>query len=116
MKWMKSGNSYWYKYTDEELESEWENTQGQGNIEARDFNNKWCIVVKCTISQALALTRMFVERVFAIPSCCYYNGTTLSLYCGDAGSGATELLTLTRLMCDAFLHKIHRPGSMVELP
>lgn len=75
---------HWYEYTDIELVNAWYDVRGQGNIYARN-RGPACIIHTCTQDEAIELSRMFVRTVFAIPTCCHYDGNTVSLYCGDAG-------------------------------
>lgn len=61
------------------------NKEGQGHKEALE-RGKYCVIVKCNKYDASVLSQIFVNAYFAIPTCTHYNGNTLSLYCGDAGS------------------------------
>lgn len=76
-------------YTDTEIRTAWLELNGQGNREARSYN-RLCVVKECTEPQALALSRVFIDR-FAMPTCCHYNGKELSMYCGAAGGGFQDL-------------------------
>lgn len=76
-------------YTDEELIAAWSNLKGRGNAEARERGNL-CVIKTCTLMEAVALSRYFVENVFAMPSCCHYDGSILSMYLGGAGGGYRE--------------------------
>lgn len=76
----------WCEYTDEELRAAWDNESGQGHRQAVE-RGEWCVVVPCDEFDAISYSRLFVRHVFAIPTCCHYDSETLSLYCGDAGSG-----------------------------
>jgi hypothetical protein len=86
----KAGTTTVYKYTHKELMDAWEDTAGQGNSQAR-AHGTWCVLIPCTEKEAIVYSARFCRR-FNIPSCCYYEGKILSMYCGDAGSGAEELL------------------------
>jgi len=77
------GTVFWAEYSDDELKTAW-STDGQGHEEAVARGPK-CHVVKCTEDEAIELSRLFVREVFACPSCCHYDGKTLSLSCGDNG-------------------------------
>lgn len=83
-------NHYWHEHDDAETEAAWHDEQGQGNRYARE-REFYCVVVPCTKDEAIVLSKLFHKR-FAIESCCHYDGETLSMYCGDAGSNADSLL------------------------
>lgn len=85
---IREGNTSWYKYSDDELIAAWD-TYDQGHKQAVE-RSEMCVVFDCTKEQALLATRAFVEKVFAVPTCCHYDGETLSMYCGDAGVGGYE--------------------------
>lgn len=85
---IRERNTIWWKYSDDELTEAWSD-DGQGHKQAVERGDM-CVVFKCTPAQALLATRAFVEKVFAVPTCCHYDGETLSLYCGDAGVGGYE--------------------------
>ena len=78
-------NTLWTEYTDEELRAAWE-TNDQGHRQAVE-RGPTCVVVICDVFDAVSISRLFVRNIFAVPTCCHYDGTTLSLYCGDAGGG-----------------------------
>lgn len=95
------------RYTREEIAAAWE-SEGQGHETAIERGG-WCVIVPCQEREvALQLSAAFVRCVFAIPTCCHWNGTTLSLYCGDAGHGAPgakancEKLVETFMECDGW--------------
>lgn len=87
---------YWHKHSDEETIAAWSEVDGQGNHHAR-YRGWMCVVVPCNRSDAVLLSKKFHYR-FAIESCCHYDGETLSMYCGDAGSGAQRLMDDIRQM------------------
>ncbi len=72
----------WTEYTDKDIKEAWEKPQ-QGHHQAVD-RGKDCIVVTCDEETAILFTRIFI-REFAIPTCCHYDGQTLSMYCGALG-------------------------------
>lgn len=80
----------WISYTDAELKAAWQE-EGQGHQKAVE-RGEYCHIIPCSEDEALRLSRKFVEQVFAIPTCCHYDGSTLSLYCGDAGKGSKNML------------------------
>jgi len=89
---MTKSNGYithWIEYNEEEIQMFWD-TKGQGHHEAV-HRGGWCVVIPCDLNQAIKYSLWFVHKAFAIPTCTHYNGETLSLYCGDAGSGASNL-------------------------
>ena len=94
---LKNGReTYWFEYSDDELKHAWsEDGQGHANAIAR---GETCHVVKCSENEAVALSRLFVSNVFAIPTCCHYDGITLSMYCGDAGRGCGDALKMARAL------------------
>lgn len=93
---VREGNRIRLIITDDDIRSGWANENGQGNREAR-ARSPWCAVVDCDEKDALKLSRAFYETVLALPSCAHYDGTTLSLYCGDAGIlGAPRCLAKAR--------------------
>lgn len=75
-------------YTDAEIKKAWV-SYGQGSRQA-EARGTHCVVVPCDEEAAVALTREFLDH-FNIPTCCHYDGNTLSMYCGDAGRGADSL-------------------------
>ncbi len=75
---------HWTRYTKKEIKEAW-NKDGQGHFQAIERGDA-CIVVPCDEGEAIILSALFVRNVFAIPTCTHYDGKTLSLYCGDAGS------------------------------
>lgn len=78
--------------TREETEAGWYDEYGQGNHEAR-LRGWACVVRACTEKEdALRLSALFCRNVFAIPSCTHWDGSTLSMYCGDAGRGYLHTL------------------------
>jgi len=82
---VRIGNTWQFIYDDEEIRQGWDG--GQGNQQARE-RGKFCVIVPLPDSEfAVGLTHLFVMLVFAIPSCTHWDGETLSMYCGDAGSG-----------------------------
>ena len=87
-------------YTRDELAEAW-HIDGQGHRQALE-QGSYCVVVRCTRASALELTALFCRR-FAIPTCVVYDGKTISMYCGDAGSGAGELYRdVWRMVADYF--------------
>lgn len=76
---------HWTRYTKGEIKEAW-NKDGQGHSNAMKRGDA-CVVVPCDEEEAIILSALFVRRVFALPTCTHYDGNTLSLYCGDAGSG-----------------------------
>ncbi len=76
---------HWTRYTRGEIKEAW-NRDGQGHSQAIKRGGD-CVVVPCDEEEAIILSALFVRSVFAIPTCSHYDGKTLSLYCGDAGSG-----------------------------
>ncbi len=68
-----------------------QNVEGQGHRLAKAARNEyWNVCVNCTEEEAEIIGAEFVKR-FAMRSCLYYDGTTLSMYCGEAGSGSDSL-------------------------
>lgn len=99
---------------DQEIEDGWNNLDGQGNRAARQRGDG-CVVVECrTLWLALELTRLFYLE-FAILSCCHWDRETLSMYCGDAGSGGVYLRPRIEAMARATLsfNKQHTARSTV---
>ena len=93
----------WHQYTDEQLVAGWENREGQGNRQARE-GGQWVVKIPDVrqVSIALMLTRRFL-RSFNIPSCSFWDGDTLHLYCGDAGSqGAFTLRSEVKALRDGY--------------
>jgi hypothetical protein len=71
--------------TPDEMPAYWRQ-DGQGHQQA-EARGPACVVVKCDLTDAKSLSAWFVNHVFGIPTCTHYDSETLSLYCGDAGSG-----------------------------
>lgn len=70
-----------------ETEAGWHDTNGQGNHQAV-ARGEFCVLHPCEDKEtALILSALFVRNVFAIDSCVHWDGRTISMYCGDAGSG-----------------------------
>lgn len=90
-------NTTWEEYDDAEIMVAWGNASGQGHQQAVE-RGRWCIVVECDVYDAISLSRLWIRNLFALPTCCNHDGKTLSLYCGDAGSDAPNLLERTRLL------------------
>lgn len=85
---------WWAERTDAEIKAAW-HTVGQGHEEAK-ARGRWCVVVECDEEEAIHLSRLFI-REFAIPTCCHYDGTTLSMECGGAGGhGVADLMARMR--------------------
>lgn len=82
------GTKTYTVYADDEIRQAWEDQRGQGNAAARSRSH-YCVVRACSEEQALAISHAFM-RCFASPSCCHYDGETVSLYCGDAGRGWSQ--------------------------
>ncbi len=91
------GNTSWTEYTDTDIVAAWSDEEGQGHRQAVE-RGRGCIVVKCDQWDAISLSRLFIRNVFAIATCCHYDweSETLSLYCGDAGSGTPVSMNQTR--------------------
>lgn len=82
--------------TKAETEAGWNDLGGQGNQQARE-RGKYCVIHPCTDKEtALILSALFVRNVFAIDSCVHWDGNTVSMYCGDAGSGYVRTMELAR--------------------
>jgi hypothetical protein len=76
--------------SDDEIRKAWK-SKGQGHDYAVERKSYFCVVVGgITVGDALVLCRAFLN-FFNMPSCTHWNGKTLSLYCGEAGSGAEAL-------------------------
>ena len=88
-----------FAYSRDELTEAW-HKRGQGNASAVERGD-WCVVVRCSREEAILLSAMFCRR-FNIPTCVTYDGATISMYCGDAGSGAAGLQRDTWAMVAAF--------------
>lgn len=78
-------------HSDEELE-ELLAEEGLARQEAKR-RGKLCVVKPClTKKRALEMARNFYER-FSSYECIHWDGKTISFYCGEAGSGAKELVS-----------------------
>jgi len=105
------GTCHIHIHSKAELKAAWYATDKQGNREA-EARGRDCVVVICpNEDKALELSALF-HRFFAIESCCHWDGQTLSMYCGDAGSGCsmlkhglTQRLIGMRLLPDPFISK-----------
>ena len=64
-----------------------------------------CVVVKCKQSDAVNFTKWFIEKAFSMPSCTHYDGETLSIYCGEAGSGFANLFDRVKAFSDGYFFK-----------
>lgn len=82
-------------YSDGEIERAW-HENGQGHEEAVS-RGEWCAVVACNKQKAIELSSWFVNSRFALETGCHYDGLTLSIYCGAAGSRAETLLRDVRM-------------------
>ena len=72
------------------IRNAWNDENGQGNRCARSMTC-FCVVIHgCPEDDALIISHVF-NRQFAMPTACWYDRGTLSIYCGDAGSGASAL-------------------------
>lgn len=74
----------------------WNNTQGQGNQEARR-RDKYCVVVNCSSSDAILLSQIF-RRYYNLPTACHYDCHTLSMYCGATGNPHELMDTLVTII------------------
>lgn len=83
------------RYLPEEIRAAWQDKKGQGHRQAVQ-RGRDCVVVKINDENAVVLAALFIRCVFAIPTCTHYNGKTLSLYCGDSGSGVKACLAHAR--------------------
>lgn len=90
----------WVEYTDEELRAAW-SEDGQGHRQAVGRGDR-CVVVQCDEFDAISISRLFVRHLFACPTCCHYDGATLSLYCGDAGGSDIQNLLMRARSLVAF--------------
>lgn len=83
-----------------EIVAAWqEKGQGHEDAVARGHN---CVLIPCSWTDAIILSAIFVRGIFAILTCCHYNGQTLSLYCGEAGRDASWTCDRARMLADAF--------------
>jgi hypothetical protein len=91
--------------TDDTFLAIWEDAKadGQGQKQARVGGPLCLTVLLSDRIHALALAHLFVNTIFAIPSCTYFNGHRLSLYCGDAGSGWLHSLNSARNLVTGYL-------------
>lgn len=99
----RGGTCTFSVYTQQEIEAGWHDTDGQGNHQAREKGTS-CVCVECGHDDALELSALFVRQVFAIPSCCHYDGVTLSLYCGDAGQHWVSCRNSAQSLVDMFAY------------
>lgn len=88
---IKKGNTTHFLsiYEPDEMPIYWED-RGQGHKEAV-CRGSMCVVKKCDLQSAKKISAEFVNDLFSIPTCTHYDGETLSLYCGDAGSNWQSL-------------------------
>lgn len=93
----------WFEYTDTALLREMGDSSLQGNRQAEARESMCVIAAVRSPQEAVELCRVFVRDVFAIPSCCHYDGTTLSMYCGDAGSGWQGTVKRAVALCEHYM-------------
>lgn len=99
-------------YTKKEIENAWyaeDSAQGHRDAIAR---GPMCVVVKCAKQAALELSALFVREIFAIPECCNYDGKTLSMYCGDAGSNWRATMARTEGLIVGYFRKPIEGGPL----
>lgn len=82
----------WFKRSADDIRKGWADAHGQGNHKARMMElNDFNVVVPVIEEQAAILLTAEFLALFAIDSCAYWDGTRLSLYCGDVGGDARYL-------------------------
>lgn len=79
----KWGTLFRTYYSDDEIEKAWADHSGQGNRQSRE-KGRFCHLRTCNKETAIILCRLFLDE-FNLPTCCFYDGYVLSLYCGDSG-------------------------------
>ena len=94
--------SHWTEYTDKEIQDIWEK-DGQGRNQSKS-RGPFCVVTTCSKNDAVAICQYFIRNLFAIPTCTHYNGDTVSLFCGDAGSECRTLMAATKSFIDGYLN------------
>lgn len=84
-------------HTRNELRRAWNEIDGQGNRSARAGG--WAVVEHpCPHEEtALAYSALF-HQLFAIETCCHWDGATWRAYCGDAGGGGVDLIPRVELI------------------
>ena len=92
---------HWWEYSPKEIKQAW-NENGQEHTAAIE-RGSWCVVTPCTEEEAINICSWFVHDAFACPTCTHYDGKTVSLYCGDAGSNAPILKKITEVYIKGYL-------------
>ena len=84
----------WNEYTLEEIKTSWEKLTSKHD--GAYYRKENCVITLCGELDALILSRWFIHKVNACLYCTHYDGITLSLYCGEAGSAHAIELMMTR--------------------
>jgi hypothetical protein len=81
---VKDGINYkWNKYDPQEMPNYW--LKNDRYIADAKLMDSGCVVIKCTEDQAKEIASYFVNNIFAIPTCTFYDGSKLSLCVDYAG-------------------------------
>ena len=84
----------WNEYSPDEMPDYWKKEDRYVN-DAKKMDNG-CVVIECNENDAKEAAAYFVNNLFAIPTCTYYDGVKLSLCCTYAGRNWGELLNKTQ--------------------
>jgi hypothetical protein len=110
---MKNGSTCQHNaYTKKEIKNAWyadDSMQGHRQAVERGY---WCVIVRCSMQAAIELSALFVREIFAIPECCNYDGKTLSMYCGDAGSGAGATKAKAEGLVIGYFRRVSEGGPL----
>lgn len=92
------------KYSISEITQSW-GEDGQGHYDAVERKSPWCIIIKCDLSQAINICAWFLST-FSMPTCTHYDNKTLSINCGEAGSGAEYLYDRVEAFIEGYFYSI----------
>lgn len=89
------------KYSPEEMPNYWV----LDDRYIRDAKNMNGIVVECGENDAKEIAAYFVNNLFAIPTCTYYDGKRLSICCSYAGRNTGLLIEKTEKFISSYFKK-----------
>jgi hypothetical protein len=93
----------WNEYSPDEMPLYW--LKNDRYINDAKAMHGGCIVTECTEQQAKEIAAYFVNNLFAIATCTYYDGKRLSLCCDYAGSNTGKLVAKTKEYVTGYFNK-----------
>ena len=94
--------THYVAYSRDDIRAAWGNDSLESNKIARGRGGMCVITPDCSEDNALEISALFVRNVYACPECTHYDGRNVSLYCGQAGSGAGRAMGAARSLVAGF--------------